>query len=158
MRTILTAGIPQKGSRVQAPLAARLGQPERGAAAIRTDRRSPRYLRRLSEPDVAKAGTLDASAVEAIASEFGVAEAVPIGCVAECYLGKPYEVHVLDLAGGIVEHYPASQPMPMPFERARRLALHDAYIAIEVYHDRLVCLHADGTAVIIEQQHGRTNV
>ena len=137
---------------MHAPLAARARQPQRGDAAIRTDRRSSSYLQRLSEPDIAEADTLDASAlVEAIASEFSVAEAIPIGCVAECYLGKPYEVHVLDLAGGIVEHYHVSQSMPMPFERARRLALHDAYIAIEVYHDRLVCLHADGTAVTIEQ-------
>jgi hypothetical protein len=129
-----------------------VGRPEHGAGAIRADRRSPAYLQRLSAPDIAETGTLDASAlVDAIASEFGVAEAVPIGCVAECYLGEPYEVHVLDLAGGIVEHYHASQSMPMPFERARRLALHEAYIAIEVYRDRLVCLHADGTAVTIDQ-------
>jgi hypothetical protein len=129
-----------------------MARPERGSAAVRTDRRSPGFLQSLSEPDAAEAGTLDASAlIEAIASEFGVADAVPIGCVAKCYLGKPYEVHVLDLAGGIVEHYHASQSMPVPFERARRLALHDAYIAIEVYRDRLVCLHADGTAVTIEQ-------
>jgi hypothetical protein len=152
MRTILTTGINQNGSRMHAPLAATVGRPERGAAAIRTDPRSCGYLQCLSVPDIAEAGTLDASAlVEAIASEFGVAEAVPIGCVAECYLGKPYEVHVLDLAGGIVEHYQTSQSMPMPFERARRLALHHAYIAIEVYHDRLVCLRADGTAVTIDQ-------
>lgn len=125
---------------------------KRGAAAIRIGRRSPEYLRCLLEPDAAEPGTIDVGALaEAIAAEFGLAEAVPIGCVAKCYLGEPYEVHVLDLAGGIVEHYHASQSMPMPFERARRLALHDAYVAIEVYHDRLVCLHADGTTVTIEQ-------
>lgn len=89
--------------------------------------------------------------VAAIEKEFGVAEGAPIGLVAECYLGAPYEVHVLDLAGEIVEHYHASQPLPTPFERARRLSLHKAYVAIEVYRDRLACLHADGTAVVIDQ-------
>ena len=30
---------------------------------------------------------------------------VLLGYVSICYLGKPYEVHTLDLTGGIIEHY-----------------------------------------------------
>jgi hypothetical protein len=87
----------------------------------------------------------------AIAAEFGLGETNPLGLVAECFLGPPYQVHVIDLVGQIVEHYQGSQPMPDRFERARRLAVHPAYVAVEVYADRLVCVRADGTAVEINR-------
>ena len=38
---------------------------------------------------------------------------LPIGIVAKCYLGEPYEVHTLSLIGGmIIEHYKQGQALP----------------------------------------------
>lgn len=151
MRTLLTNRIDDQAVKVK--LSANTGlRRDDSVGSIRAAPRSSRYLHCLAQPDAPSGDTLDASElVEAIESEFGLREAMPIGCVAKCYLGEPYEVHLLDLAGGIVEHYYSSQALPLPFERARRLALHEAYVAIEVYPDRLVCLHADGTAVTVNQ-------
>jgi len=72
---------------------------------------------------------------------------LPSGLVSLCYLGQPYEVHILDLVGQIVEHYEWNRPMPPKFEAARRLALHPAYVAIEVHADRLVAIREDGSAI-----------
>jgi hypothetical protein len=150
MRTLLSKDARSVTAPAQA--SARSTGGDQSSSLIRTERRSPQYLRCLARPDAPGANKLDAAEIiESIAAEFGLGESTPIGCLAECYLGPPYQVHVLDLAGGIVEHYHGSQPLPLPFERARRLALHESYVAIEVYTDHLVCLRADGTAVEIKQ-------
>jgi len=80
-----------------------------------------------------------------IAAEFPLGGAVPLGLLAKCYLGPPYEVHTLDLTGGIVKHYMRHEPLPDPYAGARRLAEHPAYLAIEVYLDRYVCMREDGS-------------
>jgi hypothetical protein len=148
MRSLLANALDSQSSKIQLSV----GEGPHTADALRTAPRSSRYLRNLARLDAPDAAELDASEViEVIETEFGLGETVPLGCVARCYLGPPYEVHVLDLAGGVVEHYFGSQPLPTPFERARRLALHDAYVAIEVYPDRLVCVRADGTTAEINQ-------
>lgn len=59
----------------------------------------------------------------------------PLGIVSTCHLGVPYQVHVCDLGGEIVEHYETFRPMPAPFEGARALALHPSYAFVEVYAD-----------------------
>lgn len=43
-----------------------------------------------------------------------------LGYVAICYLGKPYEVHTLDITGGIIEHYKAGHILPNGLEKARK--------------------------------------
>lgn len=73
--------------------------------------------------------------------------ALPVGLVAECFLGPPFRVHTIDLVGEIVHHYQTGETMPPSFERARSLALHPAYVVIEVYADRMVAIRSDGTAV-----------
>lgn len=93
------------------------------------------------------------SLVEAIANEFpelGI-EQRPVGIVSRCYLGAPYEVHICDLGGGIIEHFETFRSMPPLFERARPLALHTAYAFVEVYADTLRAVSIDGAVSVIER-------
>ncbi len=71
-----------------------------------------------------------------------------IGIVAQCYLGEPYEVHSLDMAGNIVVHYKMNENMPGLLNRARSLALHGGYEFIEVYIDCLCAVKADGSVTV----------
>ena len=91
--------------------------------------------------------------IAAIAAEFPelTIEQRPLGIVAKCYLGLPYEVHVCDLAGGIVEHFELGRPMSPQFERARSLARHSTYSFIEVYADTLRAVSEDGSVSVIER-------
>jgi len=70
---------------------------------------------------------------------------LPLGIVAKCYLGTPYEVHILDLEGQIIQHFQLGESMPSPFEKARSLALHPSYVLVEVYPNCLRCVREDGT-------------
>lgn len=103
-------------------------------------------VRRLDAGAVHDAGAVE-QVVAAIHAEFGDLTFVelPLAWVSRCCLGEPYEVHTLDVAGAIVEHYKRGQPLPGPAEGARALALHPAYAFIEVHHDGFVCVRADGS-------------
>lgn len=69
-----------------------------------------------------------------------------LGMVGVCYLGPPYADHRLDLLGGIIDHFAASEPMPAPYEAARMLARSGAYAFVEVHSDgRIVPVADDGT-------------
>jgi len=86
--------------------------------------------------------------MSALQEEFGTAEiqSLPIGIVSKCFLGHPYEVHILDLtATQIIEHYKRGEAMPGDYEKARTLALHNAYAVIEVYRDKMILIRDDGT-------------
>lgn len=85
----------------------------------------------------------------AIQEEFGTAAlaSLPLGIVAKCYLGHPYEVHTLDLSGSqIIKHYKANEAMEADFEKARTVAKHNAYAMAEVYKDKIILIREDGTA------------
>jgi hypothetical protein len=85
-----------------------------------------------------------------IKEEFGAAElaTLPLGIVSKCFIGHPYEVHILDLGTHhIVQHFKIDEPMPGEFEKARTLAKHNAYALIEVYTDKLILFREDGTAI-----------
>lgn len=73
----------------------------------------------------------------------------PLGIVARCFLGAPYEVHVCDLAGSIIEHFQTDRSMPPPFEAARRLAVHGAYQFVEVYPESLRAIASDGSVAVL---------
>src|SRR5215218_8466603 len=98
----LTVGrsfVPRKTSISPAQIEQRLRQ-----------KRSSKYLAQVQRLD-ACTHQRDAAALqellEAIALEFpglGIDER-PIGVVSKCFLGPPYEVHICDLSGGIVEHF-----------------------------------------------------
>lgn len=117
-------------------------------------KRSPRYLEQMKRLD---AGTHHQNAaalqelLDAIAGEFpelGIDDR-PIGVVARCFLGPPYEIHICDLGGGIVEHFQHWRSMPPLFERARSLAAHGAYAFIEIYLSTMRAVAADGSVSVL---------
>jgi hypothetical protein len=75
----------------------------------------------------------------------------PLGIVSRCYLGAPYVVHICDLSGNIIEHFESYRSMPPLFERARLLAMHSAYLFIEVYPDTLRAVSPEGAVSVIEK-------
>lgn len=112
--------------------------------------RSEAYMRAMTQFD-AHAHEEDKAGLKALLETIGnefpelAFEQMPIGYVGRCYLGKPYEVHIFNLKGEIVEHYETFRPMPPLFERARTLALHPSYAFIEVYTDTLRPVLTDGS-------------
>ncbi len=120
---------------------------------VRTDLRSDRYVKALRALD--SGGHVASADVERIVddvrrefSEEYCSE--PLGIIGKCYLGEPFEVHTLALDGSIIEHYRTGQSLPGGMERARSLAQSPLYLAVEVYADRVVCIRADGSAVLLE--------
>ena len=87
-----------------------------------------------------------------IRAEFPEVSAVdlPLGIVARCHLGPPYEVHTLDCALEIIEHYKIGQVLPNGLERARTLAEHPAYLFVEIYLRQVRAVSADGTVTTLE--------
>ncbi len=86
--------------------------------------------------------------MQKVQEEFGTAELanLPLGIVSKCYLGDPYEVHMLDLSiSQIIKHYKVAEAMPPDFEKARSIALHDSYCFVEVYPDKLILVREDGS-------------
>ena len=73
-----------------------------------------------------------------------------LGIVSKCYLGEPYEVHSLNLSGGIVEHYKKGETMPNGLEKARNLAQNKAYEFIEVYKNSLHAIDSSGNVSVIK--------
>lgn len=116
--------------------------------------RSSAYLEAIRRLD---AGThvADREALKSLLEEIGrefpdlSLDQRPLGIVSTCHLGAPYQVHVCDLGGEIVEHYETFRPMPTPFEGARTLALHPSYAFIEVYADGCRAVSADGAVAWI---------
>ena len=72
------------------------------------------------------------------------------GIVSICYLGEPYEVHTLDFADCIIEHYKSGEALPNGMEKARGIAMHGGYEYIEVYSDRCCAVGEDGTVSVIK--------
>ena len=138
-----------QGAQIQAGRACRESTASREISLRR--KRSQPYLDALRKLDaggaLADPAGLDALR-EAIASEFPEAEAAPLGWVAKCYLGIPYEVHTLDPAGAIARHYRWGEALPPALERARALARSGRYLVIEVHTDRLVAIADDGATSV----------
>lgn len=72
-----------------------------------------------------------------------------LGYVAVCCLGKPYEVHTLDITGGIIEHYKAGHTLPGGLEKARSIAMRGGYDFIEVYVDCCRAVSSTGAVSVI---------
>ena len=89
--------------------------------------------------------------IDTIKSEFpeGALFGSLLGYVSDCCLGPPYEVHTLDLEGGIIEHYKAGEIMPDGLEKARGIAIRGGYSFIEVYIDCCRAVSSDGTVSVI---------
>ena len=117
--------------------------------------RSIEYVTAMSDLDsgghVEKRGHFD-SLVSKIRSELSEVPSnqLPIGIVARCYLGVPYEVHIVDIGlSQIIKHFCRGEPMDPVFERARSLAQHSAYEFVEVYRDHLVAVKGDGSVSVV---------
>lgn len=89
--------------------------------------------------------------IDAIRQEFPEVEisGILLGYVSICYLGKPYEVHTLDMTGQIIEHYKVGQMLPNGLEKARGIALRGGYDFIEVYVDCCRCVSSNGAVSVI---------
>lgn len=89
--------------------------------------------------------------IDAIRNEFPEIElsGILLGYVSICYLGKPYEVHTLDMTGQIIEHYKVGQTLPGGLEKARSIAIRGGYDFIEVYVDCCRCVSANGSVSVI---------
>ena len=89
--------------------------------------------------------------INAIRNEFPDLEisGIMLGIVSICYLGKPYEVHSLDISGQIIEHYKSGQPLPGGLEKARSIAMRGGYDFIEVYVDCCRAISANGAVSVI---------
>lgn len=113
-------------------------------------KRSKKYVECLASLDH---GSLTATQgyaelVQKLKDEFGELGIVeyPLGIVSKCYLGNPYEVHVLDLSGtAIINHFKRGESLPAFLEKARNLALSNSYAMIEVYANKMILIKADGT-------------
>lgn len=89
--------------------------------------------------------------IDTIRNEFPEVElsGILLGYVSICYLGKPYEVHTLDMAGEIIEHYKGGQTLPGGLEKARSIALRGGYDFIEVYVDCCRAISSNGAVSVI---------
>lgn len=152
-RRLLAAGNPDRSqltiNTTQTPMS-RADEHRRNVEDRRARHRSPAYLERIKKLDASAA--LDHSQIhqfiDEIREEFGQVGLLerPLGLVAECFLGPPFRVHLLDLSGTIVEHFEVGRSMPTPFESARSLALHPDYQFVEVYPSQLVAIDQNGAA------------
>ena len=90
--------------------------------------------------------------INAIRDEFPEVElsGILLGYVSICYLGRPYEVHTLDMSGRIIEHYKSMQAMPNGLEKARGIALRGGYDFIEVYVDCCRCISSNGSVSVVK--------
>lgn len=75
---------------------------------------------------------------------------LPLGLVARCYLGTPYEVHTVERSGTIIRHYKSFEALPGLLEKARGLALHGGYAFIEVYEDKLIAVAESGDTSVVK--------
>lgn len=89
--------------------------------------------------------------MDAIRNEFPEVEinGILLGYVSMCYLGAPYEVHTLDVTGGIIEHYQTGETLPNGLEKARGIAMRGGYDFIEVYVNCCRAISANGAVSVI---------
>ena len=71
------------------------------------------------------------------------------GIIAKCYIGPEYDVHSINISGGIIHHFQKNESMPPELAKARALAARGTYEFIEVYHDCCRCVSADGSVAVI---------
>lgn len=118
-------------------------------------RRSSAYVEAMTKLDAGgHAHTRDSldALLAAIRSELPelTIEHLPLGIVARCRLGPPYEVHTLDRDGSIIRHFKTFEALPALMERARALALHPGYAFIEVYAEKLIAVADNGDTSIVK--------
>ena len=117
-------------------------------------RRSEEYIKALQELDAG--GQLNhheqaQKIIDMIKAEFPEVrlDGILLGVVAACYLGRPYEVHSLDLTNQIIRHFKTGEILPNGMERARSIAIRGGYACIEVYVDCCRAISVDGSVSVI---------
>lgn len=118
-------------------------------------KRSAEYLQVFNDLDTGEKLMSQAKAqqiIDAVRAEFSdlPASSGPIGIVAACFLGDPYEVHTVDLETGMIRHYQTSESLPAILEQARSIAQHPSYAYIEVYSDCLCAIDKNGEVSVIK--------
>ncbi len=90
--------------------------------------------------------------VAAITEEFPdvTIDQQPLGIVSRCYLGAPYEVHTLDRAGNIIQHFKSFESLPPLLAKGRALAMHGRYAFVEVYLDKVIAVTSNGDTSIVK--------
>jgi hypothetical protein len=90
--------------------------------------------------------------VAAITEEFPdvTIDQQPLGIVSRCYLGAPYEVHTLDRAGNIIQHFKSFESLPPLLAKGRALAMHGQYAFVEVYLDKVIAVTSNGDTSIVK--------
>lgn len=73
-----------------------------------------------------------------------------LGVVAKCYLGDPYDVHILDPTGRIIQHYKKGEILPGHLEKARSLAARGGYAFVEVYAGYCAAVSKNGSVSIVQ--------
>ena len=88
--------------------------------------------------------------INAIKEEFPDVDisGIMLGIVSKCNLGIPYEVHSIDLAGQIIEHYIKGWSLPGGLEKVRSIATQGSYAFIEVYTDCCRAVNFTGTVSV----------
>lgn len=118
-------------------------------------KRSPQYMEAMKQLDagghVRNQKKIN-EILDAIRCEFPEVEieSLLLGCVSECYLGKPYEVHTFTLEGEVLEHYKVGQTLPNGMEKARSIAIRGGYSFIEVYVDCCRAIGSTGEVSVIK--------
>jgi hypothetical protein len=116
--------------------------------------RSREYMEAMRKLDIGSHTHNDAQRDEIIRilqNEFPEVELGGIleGIIAKCYIGPEYDVHSINISGGIIHHFQKNESKPPELARARALAARGTYEFIEVYHDCCRCVSADGTVAVI---------
>lgn len=117
-------------------------------------RRSKEYIKALQELDAGgnlKNHDQAKKIIDMIKAELPevTLDGILLGVVAACYLGRPYEVHSLDLTNQIITHFKAGEILPNGMERARSIAIRGGYACIEVYVDCCRAISEDGSVSVI---------
>jgi hypothetical protein len=118
-------------------------------------KRSAAYLSALTKLDAGGHGINREAArtlIDAVRTEFPelTMDQLPLGIVATCYLGDPFEIHILDIAGCIVTHFKRGEPMPGGLEKARAIGMNAYYAFVEVYATSVRAVRADGSVTVTE--------
>lgn len=124
------------------------------AERILRKKRSDRYMKAIQNLDagghVMNQKQVD-DFIRTIQEEFPELEidGILLGIIAPCFLGKPFEVHTLDMKSSIVEHYERGKELPGGLEKARGIDIRGGYAFIEVYLDCCRAVSRDGTVAVI---------
>jgi len=118
-------------------------------------KRSTAYMAALAKLDAGGHGINREAArglIDAIRTEFPelTMDQLPLGIVAKCYLGEPFEIHTLDIAGGIVTHFERGEPLPGGLEKARSIGANPYYAFVEVYATSVRAIRIDGSVTVTE--------